>query len=440
LSQQKSRSAILNIGFAAGANSRILMNEIATLSSPQTVEELGLPRVLLEDLALKVIYGDREVMLDELAAQLKVSFNVVHELFWSLRKAELCEAVGMTEGIHRVIATTQGRARALELLNQNQYTGPAPVSLKDYVDRVRAQSVKNYRVRPTSVEQAFQHLVLPSRMLKQLGIAAVSGTSIFLYGPTGTGKTSIAEAIPAIYYDRVWIPYAVEVDAQIITVFDPLVHRPDDRVEAAEGDGRWVLCQRPRVIVGGELTIEMLDLQFHPVSKFYAAPLQMKANNGALILDDFGRQRIRPEVLFNRWTVPLDRGIDFLTLVGGRKLEIPFDLFVVFATNLEPSHLADEAFLRRIHNKVKVDDMNREEFQQVFERLCGRLELKYDPGIAGFLANLLTTEWKQPLRPCYAVDVLNQIVWTAQYVGEPPCVDRESLSEACRNYFLGPAG
>jgi predicted ATPase with chaperone activity len=414
------------------------MTEIATLSSPQTIEELGIHQASLEDLALKFIYLGRDVMLDELAGKLHVSYGVVRELFQSLRKAELCEGIGMVEGIHRVTATEQGRERAVDLLNQNHYTGPAPVSLNDYVSRVRAQSVKNFPVRPAAVQQAFEHLVLPNHMLRQLGTAAISGTSIFLYGPTGTGKTSIAEAIPAIYYDRVWIPYAVEVDAQIITVFDPIIHKPDETFEAGESDTRWVLCQRPRVIVGGELTIEMLDLQFHPVSKFYAAPLQMKANNGALIVDDFGRQRIRPEVLLNRWTVPLDRGIDFLTLVGGRKIEIPFDLFVVFATNFDPGQLADEAFLRRIHNKLKVENMDREQFQEVFVRLCGRFGLKYDTGIPDYLIDLLIKEWKQPLRPCYAVDVLNQVLWTAQYEGEPPRVDRDTLSEACRNYFLGP--
>jgi predicted ATPase with chaperone activity len=413
------------------------MPEIATLTPPQTAEELGIHHMSLEDLVLKLIYLNRKVMLDELARQMRVSFSVARELFESLRKAELCEGVGMVDGVHRVMATTQGRARALELLNQNQYTGPAPVSLKDYVSRVRAQSVRNFPVRPASVQQAFKHLVLPSRILRQLGTAAISGTSIFLYGPTGTGKTSIAEAIPAIYYDRVWIPYAVEVDTQIITVFDPIIHKPDETPDAGDGDGRWVLCRRPRVIVGGELGIEMLDLQFHPVSKFYAAPLQMKANNGALIVDDFGRQRIPPEVLLNRWTVPLDRGLDFLTLVGGRKLEIPFDLFVVFATNLDPAQLADEAFLRRIHNKLRVDNMDRESFHQLFQRLCGSFDLNYEPGTIDYLIGLLTTEWKQALRPCYAVDLVNQILWAAHYDGQPPRLDPDTLSEACHNYFMG---
>jgi predicted ATPase with chaperone activity len=338
--------------------------------------------------------------------------------------------------VYRIAITQQGKTRALESLALNQYTGPAPISLKDYVTRVRAQSVTNFPATQALVEQAFSHLVLSNRILKQLGSAVVSGTSIFLYGPTGTGKTSIAEAIPSIYNDRIWIPYAVEVDSQIITVFDPIIHKVAEGPEGS--DGRWVPCRRPRVIVGGELSIEMLDLQFHPVSKFYAAPLQMKANNGALIVDDFGRQRIRPEELLNRWTIPLDRRVDFLTLLGGKKLEIPFDAFVVFSTNLDPAKLADDAFLRRIQNKIKIDNLDRDEFRHVFERLSKRLDLKFEPNLVDFLEDLVTTEWKQPLRPCLPRDLVNHVLWTAQFEGEAPRLDQETLAEACRAYFLGP--
>jgi len=414
------------------------MTEIAALPPPQSVEELGIRKSSLEDLALKILYLEGELSVKELAAKMRLSYKAADELFQALRKAQLCEVKGMVGGIHRIVASAEGRTRASELLAQNQYAGPAPVSFNEYVSRVRAQSVKNFPVRQPLVERAFEHLVLSSPTLKQLGAAVVSGTSIMLYGPTGTGKTSIAEAIPRIYHDRVWIPYAVQVDAHIINVFDPIIHEPDDKAVAGPYDARWVLCQRPRVIVGGELTIEMLDLQFHPVSKFYAAPVQMKANNGALILDDFGRQRIRPEELLNRWTVPLDRRIDFLSLMGGRKLEVPFDLFVVFATNLDPASLADEAFLRRIHNKIKIDNIDGVQFHLVFERLCGRFDLKYERTVVDSLIDILATEWKQPLRPCYPFDLINQVLWVAQYEGKRPQLNRETLAQACRNYFLVP--
>jgi len=228
------------------------------------------------------------------------------------------------------------------------------VSLEAYLKLVRSQTVQGAEIHEADIRRVFEHLVLGDDVLERVGTAIVSGTSIFVYGPTGGGKTSIAETLPNIYPDSVWIPYAVEVDSQIIVVYDATTHRPVEQPPWGEADTRWVRCRRPRVFVGGELTPEMLDLQMNPISKFYSAPLQMKANNGVLIIDDFGRQRIRPEDLLNRWIVPLDRRVDFLTLRGGKKFEVPFDLFVVFATNLNRMELADEAFMRRIQNKIRL--------------------------------------------------------------------------------------
>jgi predicted ATPase with chaperone activity len=345
----------------------------------------------------------------------------------------------MAGGDYRVTTTTQGKERAVALLMQNQYTGAAPVSFRDYAAKVRSQSVRDFAVRPEEMVQAFEDLVLSEHIVKQIGTAAVSGTSIFLYGGTGTGKTVIAERIPRIYHDRVWIPHAVEVDGQIIAVFDPIVHElVEDPLHLAH-DERWVTCKRPRVLVGGELTFEMLDLQFNPVAKYYSAPVQMKANNGVLIIDDFGRQRIRPDELLNRWILPLDRRIDFLTLAGGRKLEVPFDLFVVFATNLNPMDLADEAFLRRIHNKIKVDPMDPPSFKEIFKRLCIQHGLGYDSAVVDYLMDVLRSEFNQPLRACYARDVINQIRWGAQYDAREALVTKDSVLQACKNYFLTPA-
>jgi predicted ATPase with chaperone activity len=322
---------------------------------------------------------------------------------------------------------------------QNQYTGAAPIAFSDYVAQVHKQSVRDFDVRHEDMAQAFEHLVLGDRILGQLGTAMVSGTSIVLYGSTGTGKTAIAECLPNIYHDRVWIPHAIEVDGQIIAVFDPIVHHRIEDPLHTPHDERWVMCKRPRVLVGGELTFEMLDLQFNPVAKFYSAPVQMKANNGVLIVDDFGRQRIRPEELLNRWILPLDRRIDFLTLAGGRKLEIPFDLFVVFATNINPTELADEAFLRRIHNKIKVEAMEKDQFKEIFRRLCLQHELAYDPAAAEYLIEVLTKEFDQPLRACYPRDVINQIRWGAKYERRQAEVTPAAILQACKNYFLTSA-
>jgi predicted ATPase with chaperone activity len=259
---------------------------------------------------------------------------------------------------------------------------------------------------------------------------------MFLYGPPGTGKTTIASTIPAVYNDSVLVPFAIEVDNQIITVYDPGVHRRSSEPIPDESDKRWVLCQRPCVLAGGELCAEMLDLQFSSASHFYTAPLQLKANNGVLILDDFGRQRMRADELLNRWMTPLDRRIDFLTLPGGRKFEVPFDVFVVFSTNLDPKQLADEAFLRRIQNKISVDYASPEEFIEVFRRECQVRALSCEDGLPEYLVECVTQEMKQPLSHCHARDVINQIVWAARYSGVEPQLTRQTLRRACRAHFL----
>src|SRR6266849_3257313 len=286
----------------------------AILTTPQEVEQTGVRRGLLEDLALKILYLRGEMSLPDLGDHMCLGLGVIEEIFQFFRKEQLCEVKGMTGGSHRIAATTQGKLRAADLLSLSQYVGPAPVSLAEYSNLVRTQSVQMPTVAQADLKRAFHDLVLDDDLITQLGTAVLSGSSIFLYGPPGTGKTSIAGQIPEIYNDAVWIPHAIEVDNQIIIVFDPGVHRKSDRPIPEESDRRWVLCHRPRVLAGGELTAEMLDLQYNPASHYFPAPLQMKANTGVLIIDDFGRQRIRPEELLNRWMPPLDRRIDFLTL------------------------------------------------------------------------------------------------------------------------------
>jgi predicted ATPase with chaperone activity len=413
--------------------------ETATITPCKSIEEIGVRTNLLEDLALKGLYLVGEMTLHELARHIGLSLGMVDELFQRLRKDQLCQVTGMVGSVHRITATSGGKSRALELLAQNQYMGPAPVSLDDYVSRIRNQSVRNIEITQRDLSQGFKHLVLESQILNQLGTAVLSGRSIFLYGPTGTGKTTIAETLSSLFnHDQVWLPYAVEVDGQIITVYDSVLHQRLDQPVGLDHDGRWVLCRRPRVLVGGELTIEMLDLQFNPITRFYTGPIQMKANNGLLIVDDFGRQRISPEELLNRWVVPLDRRIDFLTLAGGKKIEIPFDLFVVFATNLNPAKLADEAFLRRIHIKIKVGFVTPQQFQEIFRRVCQQFNLKYDASMVDDLIEMISRQYKEPLRACHPHDILQQILWEAHYLQKEPRLDREAVAQACRNYFLPP--
>lgn len=400
------------------------------------VEGLGIRRSLLETLTLKTLYHLGEATLHELAGELRVSRSIADALFQRLRKELLVQAVGMSVGVHRVTLTSEGRARAADALGVDSYVGPAPVSLTDYVTRVGRQGVRDLEVRQEDVATTFADLVLDPGTLAQLGTAVVSGRAIFLYGPPGTGKTTVAERLSELVRrDTVLIPYAVEVDGQIITVFDSHVHEAVDEGDPSP-DPRWVRCRRPRVMVGGELTIEMLDLQFNPLSRYYTAPVQMRANNGFLIVDDFGRQRIPPVELLNRWVVPLDRRVDYLTLAGGKKIQIPFDLFVVFATNLDPSLVVEEAFLRRIQTKIRLGAIGAREFHEIFRRECESLQLGYQPSDVDETIELIATQYGQALRPCYPRDLLNQIVWRARYEKTPPVVTRETLGEACRAYFL----
>lgn len=409
----------------------------SVIAPPRTIEETGVRRRLLEDIALRMLHLHGELSLRELAERMHLTLRVVEEVFGRLRKEGYCQVTGMAGGVHRIVTTSEGRDRVIELMETSQYAGPAPVSLDDYVARVKAQSVRALAVDADRVRRAFSHLVLADTTLTQLGTALVSGRAIFLYGPPGTGKTSVADAMARLFEESaVWLPYAIEAGGHVIELFDPGVHRPLEQPPADEHDRRWVRCQRPRVMVGGELTIGMLDLQQNPATKSYAAPVQMKANNGLLIIDDFGRQRARPEELLNRWVVPLDRGVDFLTIAGGRKLDVPFDTMVVFATNLEPATLVDEAFLRRIQSKIRLDAVSRVEFHEISRRVCDELHLEYRAEPFDRLLDTITGELGQPLRACYPRDIIQQVSWTARYRNEPARIDDASLDLACRTYFV----
>ncbi len=404
---------------------------------PETVEQTRVPVNLLKGLFVKTLYLAGELSLAELGRRMELGPDVVFELFESIRKDKQVEVTGMTGGNHRIVCTSKGQSEAQQIMTRDMYAGPAPVSLETYAEVVRMQSVMSVDVHRSDLEKAFDKLVIGDAMLDQLGAALVSGQSIILYGPTGTGKTAIAETLPRIYKDSVWIPHAVEVQGQIMTVFDKLLHTSRGERMPPDCDARWELCRRPRVMVGGELTMELLDLQFNPSLGYYSAPLQMKANNGILIIDDFGRQRISPAELLNRWIVPMDRRIDFLTLAGGTKFEIPFDLIVAFSTNLNPASLADEAFMRRIQTKIHVTYVSGEQFHEISRRICDKAGMECDATVVnGFIEKL--TSLKQPLRACYPRDIIEHIRWKAKYQGTQPLLTMSAIEDACNNYFLAP--
>jgi len=343
----------------------------------------------------------------------------------------------MNGNIPQIAITSEGRSRASDLLSQNHYTGPAPVSLESYVEQTRKQSVRKTGVHADEVKHAFAHLVIEPTLLRQFGTALNSGSSIFLYGPPGTGKTTVAETLSrVIAEDEIWIPYAVEVEGEIITLYDSAIHKRMMELEPEDCDERWVLCQRPSVMVGGELTAEMLDLQYNPTTKFYVGPVQMKANNGVLIIDDFGRQRLRPEDLLNRWVVPLDRRIDFLTLAGGKKLEIPFEMLVVFASNMDPALLVDECFLRRIQTKIKIDGVSDAQFAEILRRVAQENDVEMDPSVPQDLIDFIRQVLKLELRQCYPRDIVNQILWASRYEGKIPILNHSTMAQAVEAYFL----
>jgi predicted ATPase with chaperone activity len=294
------------------------------------------------------------------------------------------------------------------------------------------------------VTHGFEHLVISRGVLDQLGPAINSGKSVFLYGPPGNGKTVIAEGIGATLGGDMCIPHAIDVDSQIITMFDPVNHQALDRGETGERavvtddarDRRWVHIKRPVVTVGGELTLEMLDLTFNPISRFYEAPIQLKANGGVFVVDDFGRQRIRPRDLLNRWIVPLESRVDYLTLHTGKKFEVPFDVLIVFATNLKPDSLADEAFLRRIPYKIYAKNPTPEEFARIFEMNCRRARVDFDPVVVEYLQRRYYEPRNIEMRACQPRDLLNHILDLAAYQKRQPAITRELLDAACGSYFL----
>jgi predicted ATPase with chaperone activity len=405
---------------------------------PNTLAEIDVRPAILEDLALKTLYTAGSISVLELSEKLCVAYEIANELFSSLRTSRCCQVTGMTGTIPQIAITSEGRNRAADLFSQNHYVGAAPVSFENYKRQVRLQSAAQQDVHLADVERAFANLVLEKETLRQLGTALNSGTSLFLYGPPGTGKTTIAEVLASVLAeDDVWIPQAIEIDGQIITIFDPTVHKPTS--ESSSHDRRWVRCRRPAVLVGGELSQEMLDLQFNPISKYYEGPVQLKANNGVMIIDDFGRQRMRPEEILNRWIVPLDRKLDYMSMSGGKKIEVPFEMLVVFASNFDPSDLVDPAFIRRIKTKIRIGAVSPTQFLEIFCRVAQEKKVRFDQEIPEMLMSFIREVLRQELRACYPRDVIDQVCWAARFDDKEPYIDLPALDQALKAYFVrGP--
>ena len=413
-----------------------------------SIEATGLSALWLQDLALKILYFQGYMTGFKVADEMALPFaGIVDGILETLKREKLVEVkstaqVGLGEGSYTYAITGMGIHRAREALDRSQYAGPAPVPLHTYNDSVVRQSRERSAITGPTLREALSHLVLSEKTLKRIGPAVNSGTSIFFYGPPGNGKTSVARAIGSLELnDAMYIPFAIYIDGQVVKLYDTVNHQvvKGDNAASANGarrDTRWLRIQRPFIVVGGELTLIGLDLVFDDVNKYYEAPFQVKANGGILLIDDFGRQLVRPRDLLNRWIVPLENRIDYLTLHTGRKVEIPFDVLVVFSTNLPPKDLVDEAFLRRLRHKIEVGDPNFDEFREIFRRVAEQKGVEYsDQGLAYLLQEWYVRPGRK-LRASHPRDLCDQILDIAHFLGQGPTMSTELINQAAESYFV----
>jgi predicted ATPase with chaperone activity len=415
----------------------------------RNIEDTGLNQIVISDLALKVIYFGGVLTGTRISEIVKLPWvGVLDGVMEFLKRERLVEVKGTVGGVGEAGTQFQitgaGLVKVKELLERSQYAGAAPVTLEQYIGAMKAQNRGRITATPEVMKRALSHLVISEKMYSKIGAAVNSGKSMFLYGAPGNGKTTISEAVGRVVLGNdIWIPYAIDVDGQIIRVFDSINH---EIVEAAEADvparvgvkrdPRWIRIRRPVIIVGGELTLAGLDLIYDPINKFYEAPYQMKCNGGMFLIDDFGRQQVRPRDLLNRWIVPLEKGIDYLTLATGRKIEIPFNVLIVFSTNIDPADLVDEAFLRRIRHKIEVGDPSPQEFVEIFKRACQAKRVPYDENGLRYLIQEWYLKKERPFRSVHPRDILDQLIDIARYLNRPPALQPDLIDMACDSYFV----
>jgi predicted ATPase with chaperone activity len=411
-------------------------------AAPKSLEDAGLTETEVEDLILKFLFRRGVQSGRGIAEQLHLPFGMLQAIFQALKTSQrIVIARNASVSDYEYAITGKGIEAAKQCNERCTYFGAAPVPFADYVAAVKAQSMTRSRITLAQVEAALSDLSVPTSLCRRIGKALVEARAMFIYGAPGNGKTSIAERLTAAYGDSIWIPRAIDCDGEIIRVFDPCVHYPipteriGDDEQVRQIDSRWICIVRPTVVVGGELTMEHLEVQTNKALGILEAPLQLKSNCGTLVIDDFGRQRISVDQLLNRWIVPLERRYDYLSLPSGKKLQAPFDQLVVFSTNLDPKGLVDEAFLRRIPYKIDVRGPSEAEFRRLFDATCAKMGIRSDEAVLEHLIETYFRSSDRHFRYCHVRDILAQVRHHCEFCGLPVELKVEYIDEAAENYF-----
>ena len=408
---------------------------------PETMYESGISAASLEEIIAKFLLAIGEATIRDVAKQVAMPFKLVEEIIVRMKQEQQLTFIDSQMNDYVCKLTDIGRDRARRYSDFCSYFGAAPVAFRDYVKSVNAQTINDQSPSEEDLARAFSDLLIDPKMMVKLGPAVNSGRGMFLFGYPGNGKTSIAERITAAFGPYVWIPRSISMDRDIVRIFDPMSH-VECPIEEGEGllsnldyDKRWVRIRRPTIIVGGELTMSQLEIQYNPQTGISEAPVQMKSNTGLLLIDDFGRQRMSVDELLNRWIVPLEKRYDFLTTSNGKSIQVPFDQLVVFSTNLEPKDLVDDAFLRRIPYKIEVPNPSVENFVKLFKIMCGVYKFEWKPELIQWLIQKHYLPTNRPLRNCHPRDLLLQVQNYCKYLKRPQVLSEEALDFACENYF-----
>lgn len=434
-------SIISGSSFANNLLATIMMEENFRPHDPLTIADTGIPHTLIDSLILKRLLVSGQNSGRQLANEICINFNIVEELLRHLRVRQMIVHRGAAPlNDYYYSLSEAGQERAHQYMRQCAYVGPAPVTLTDYILSVEAQSIRNERPKAVQLRKAFRDISINESLYDDLGPAINSGAGMFLYGEPGNGKSTIAQRITQCFSQEVWIPHAIYEDGQIIKLYDAAYHRAaaeqgDTSLELENYDRRWVRIKRPTVIVGGELTIDSLEIRFDANSKISEAPLQMKSNCGSLLIDDFGRQRIEPRELLNRWIIPLENRIDFLTLSTGKKIQVPFEQLIIFSTNLKPHDLVDEAFLRRIPYKIYMKDPTVEEFHRLFKLYCEKVEIEYNPVVVNYIIEKYYIGQNRRLRRCQPRDILWQVGNFCHYFDLKPELREDYIDRIMASYL-----